>query len=65
LRVLLAIERGEVTMEICHSKENICSLMGELYQCDYRIRLEENSQWYPLSRLAQNRVNDFSFFFLF
>jgi hypothetical protein len=52
-------------MEMCQSKENICSLMGELCQCDYRIRLGENSQWYSLSRLARNRVNDFSFFVFF
>ncbi len=36
----------------------ICSLMGELCQCDYRVRLGDNSQWYPLSRLARNRVID-------
>jgi len=52
-------------MEICHSKENMCSLMGEFCQCDYRVRLGENSQWYPLSCLARNRVNNFSFFFYF
>jgi hypothetical protein len=39
--------------------------MGEFCQCDYRVRLGENSQWYPLSCLARNRVNNFSFFFSF
>jgi hypothetical protein len=33
--------------------------MGELCQCDYRVRLGENSQWCPLSTLARNRVNKF------
>jgi len=57
-KVLSAIEQNDVIMEVCHLKDNIkmCSLMGELCQCDYRVRLGENSQWYPLSCLARNRI---------
>lgn len=30
--------------------------MGELCPCDYRIQINENGEWYPLCRLARNRV---------
>lgn len=34
----------------------MCSLIGELCQCAYRIRLGDDSPWYSISRLARNRV---------
>jgi len=66
-KVLSAIEKNDVTMEVCHAKENtkMCSLMGELCLCDYRVRLGENSQWYTLSCLARNRIVSVCNFFTF
>jgi Rab-3A-interacting protein len=69
-RILKAIEQNDVTMETCHMRtidENmkICSLTGDLCQCNYRIRLGENSEWYPISRLSRNRVNKIRYFILF
>ncbi|CAF0902107.1 unnamed protein product [Adineta steineri] len=66
-RVLEAIERNDVVMEKCHSTETMkmCSLMGEICECDYRVRLDENNQWYPLSRLARNRIASICDFFTF
>ncbi|UJR08512.1 hypothetical protein I4U23_012777 [Adineta vaga] len=63
-KVLEAIESNNITMEVCHSFGNMkmCSLMGELCQCDYRIRLNENSSWYLISRLARNRVMTYFLF---
>ncbi|CAF0756762.1 unnamed protein product [Adineta steineri] len=60
-RVLTAIEQNDVTMEACHMRtidENlkVCSLTGDLCQCDYRVRLSENGEWYPISRLSRNRI---------
>ena len=58
----MAIERNEVVMEACPSKSANDALMGEVCQCDYRIRLGESNQWYLLSSLTRNRVSvmDFS-----
>ncbi|UJR08511.1 hypothetical protein I4U23_012777 [Adineta vaga] len=66
-KVLEAIESNNITMEVCHSFGNMkmCSLMGELCQCDYRIRLNENSSWYLISRLARNRIASVCDFFTF
>ncbi|CAF3198167.1 unnamed protein product [Rotaria socialis] len=66
-KVLAAIETNDVAMEACHSKGNMktCSLMGELCQCDYRVRLGENSQWWLLSSLARNRIAAVCDFFTF
>ncbi|CAF5113558.1 unnamed protein product, partial [Rotaria socialis] len=38
---------------------------GELCQCDYRVRLGENSQWWLLSSLARNRIAAVCDFFTF
>ncbi len=35
--------------------------MGDLSQCNYRIRIGENGEWYPISRLSRNRVNNLRF----
>ena len=44
-------------MEIHQSKtQKMCSLTGDLCQCEYRTRFNENTSWYFLSRLARNRV---------
>ncbi|CAF1292919.1 unnamed protein product [Rotaria sp. Silwood1] len=66
-KVLAAIERNDVVMEACHSKGimKTCSLMGEICQCDYRVRLGEDSQWWLLSRLARNRIAAVCDFFTF
>ncbi|CAF4046603.1 unnamed protein product [Rotaria sp. Silwood2] len=66
-RVLAAIERNDVVMEACNSKGNMktCSLMGEFCQCDYRVRLGNDSQWWSLSRLARNRIAAVCDFFTF
>ncbi len=39
----------------------MCSLTGDLCQCNYRVRLGENSEWYPISRLSRNRVSKLFF----
>jgi hypothetical protein len=37
--------------------------MGDLCQCNYRVRIGEDGEWYPISQLARNRVNQkFGFF---
>ncbi|CAF3090610.1 unnamed protein product [Rotaria socialis] len=69
-RILTAIEQNDVTMETCHMRtidENmkICSLMGDLCQCNYRVRLGENGEWYPISRLSRNRIASVCDFFTF
>ncbi|CAF1219527.1 unnamed protein product [Rotaria sordida] len=66
-RILAAIERNDIVMETCNSKGNMktCSLMGEFCQCDYHVRLGEDSQWWPLSRLARNRIAAVCDFFTF
>jgi len=43
----------------------VCSLTGDLCQCDYRIRLNENDEWYPISRLSRNRIAAVCDFFTF
>ncbi|CAF1150529.1 unnamed protein product [Adineta ricciae] len=66
-KVLEAIENNCVTMEVCHSTGNLkmCSLMGEVCQCDFRIRLSEDGLWYFISRLARNRIASVCDFFTF
>ncbi|CAF0975820.1 unnamed protein product [Adineta ricciae] len=69
-RILTAIEQNDVTMETCHVRtidENmkICSLTGDLCQCNYRVRLGENGEWYPISRLSRNRIAAVCDFFTF
>ncbi|CAF0969106.1 unnamed protein product [Adineta ricciae] len=69
-RILTAIEQNDVTMETCHMRtidENmkICSLTGDLCQCNYRVRLGENGEWYPISRLSRNRIAAVCDFFTF
>jgi len=70
LKILKAIEQNDVTMETCHMRtidENmkICSLTGDLCQCNYRVRMGENGEWYPLSRLSRNRIAAVCDFFTF
>jgi len=43
----------------------ICSLTGGLWQCNYRVRMGENGEWYPLSRLSRNRVTTIEFIYYF
>ncbi|CAF2968447.1 unnamed protein product [Rotaria sp. Silwood2] len=69
-KVLTAIEHNDVTMETCHMRtmdENmkVCSLTGDLCQCNYRVRLCENGEWYPISRLSRNRIAAVCDFFTF
>ncbi|CAF2533730.1 unnamed protein product [Rotaria sp. Silwood2] len=69
-KVLTAIEHNDVTMETCHLRtmdENmkVCSLTGDLCQCNYRVRLCENGEWYPISRLSRNRIAAVCDFFTF
>ncbi|UJR37718.1 hypothetical protein I4U23_030413 [Adineta vaga] len=69
-KILTAIEQNDVTMETCHMRtidENmkICSLTGDLCQCNYRVRLGENGEWYPISRLSRNRIAAVCDFFTF
>ena len=44
---------------LCSFLPRVCSLTGDLCACDYRIRVGETGEWYPLSRLSRNRVNPF------
>ncbi|CAF1262137.1 unnamed protein product [Rotaria sp. Silwood1] len=69
-KILTAIEHNDVTMETCHMRtidENmkVCSLTGDLCQCNYRVRLCENGEWYPISRLSRNRIASVCDFFTF
>jgi Rab-3A-interacting protein len=69
-RIIAAIERNDVIMEGFHARipdENmkICSLTGDLCQCDYRIRICENGEWYPLSHLSRNRIASVCDFFTY
>ncbi|CAF3883084.1 unnamed protein product [Rotaria sp. Silwood2] len=43
----------------------VCSLTGDLCQCNYRVRLCENGEWYPISRLSRNRIAAVCDFFTF
>jgi Rab-3A-interacting protein len=70
LQILKAIEQNDVTMETCHLRtmdENmkICSLTGDLCECNYRVRLGETSAWYPISSLSRNRIAAVCDFFTF
>ncbi|CAF0918870.1 unnamed protein product [Rotaria sordida] len=69
-RILTAIEHNDVTMETFHMRtieENmkVCSLTGDLCQCNYRVRLCERGEWYPISRLSRNRIAAVCDFFTF
>ncbi|CAF0882801.1 unnamed protein product [Rotaria sordida] len=43
----------------------VCSLTGDLCQCNYRVRLCERGEWYPISRLSRNRIAAVCDFFTF
>jgi len=69
-RILAAIERNDVTMEVFHARSSdenmkICSLTGDLCPCDYRIRICEKGEWYPISSLSRNRIASVCDFFTY
>jgi Rab-3A-interacting protein len=69
-KILKAIEQNDMTMETSNMRTiddtmKICSLMGDLCQCNYRVRIGEDGEWYPISQLARNRIASVCDFFTF